>query len=1096
MTGPLPFLLRRTVTQAALLAAVLAVVVAGTVLLGTCALLLTTGQEQALDVALQRADPRDVAVEVTLRLNGAEPRGVVTDATGVLTDALEPVDPALSTWLTSAVRPLVVEAATGTHGYVVSADDLTEHADLVTGRWPGSTSAGPLEVAVPVTVARRLDLAPGSALVLDELRDGRTREPVPGSAAVPLVVVGTFSPTGDDAGSWDRDLLRGAGSDPTWELTTRAQTPVTAYGPFVAAPQALPGSAVEVDRVSLVARPDLAGRSAADRAAVGRAVEDLAGDVRRVVGDPASQVRVRTELGRTLAAAETQGRVTGSAVLVVALLGAALAAAALALAGRLVTVRRETEMRLLTARGASRSQLVGQAAAESLVLALVATVIAVPLASALFRALSRLPSMADAGLTSSAGVTPALVVTVLVGALALAGVLVAPSVRAPDSGPQTRRSVRGRVARSSVDLLLVALAVVGYLQLRGRPFAAGGGADPVLVAAPVLCLVAGAAVALRVVPWVARRADGWAGRSRRLVLPLASWEVARRGHSTGAALLLVLAAAAATFATSLGATWSTSAQDQADTQVGTDITVGLTAAPPLAQARALTALTGAEVVPVTDREVTLGPVAATGSATDPTRLVALDTTREAQLLRGRLPAGATWSGLTSGLAPAGPVSGIALADGAQGIDLTVSGVVEDARGRPMPHLTVVPTVVVETAGGARQSLEGWSVPLDGTPHDLTLPLPTVADADAAGQVQVVAVDLRVGIGQEADVLGLPTESRPLEVTATVAASGSDDPVAAPDDGWSATIAADSVDRLRTPRDVTLRQAGSGVSITGGAGILVAALLSGDADLVLAGFPPPGDLPVLVSSALAAGIAAAPGDALSLRVGTTTLVARVAGIAPDQAAIPRGASILADHDALSRAVLAHGSSPDVVDAWWLVGVGDPPTTAAQITAAGLGEPVTRAGLAEHLRDDPLRIGVQVALWLLVAAAVVLAVAGTLVQTTATLEARAVDVARLQGMGVPRRSVVAALLVEHTVVGLVVAAAGGVVGAVAALTVGPLLVVAPSGRAPVPAPVAVWSWPTQSLLLAVLLVACAGVVAPVATRLVRRSTVTHLRMEGGG
>ncbi|MCC2335422.1 hypothetical protein [Cellulomonas wangsupingiae] len=78
-TAALAELVRRGGTQAGLLAAVLAVVVAGAVLLGTCSLLLTTGQEQALDAALRRADPQDVAVEVTFRLDGADP-GVVDDA--------------------------------------------------------------------------------------------------------------------------------------------------------------------------------------------------------------------------------------------------------------------------------------------------------------------------------------------------------------------------------------------------------------------------------------------------------------------------------------------------------------------------------------------------------------------------------------------------------------------------------------------------------------------------------------------------------------------------------------------------------------------------------------------------------------------------------------------------------------------------------------------------------------------------------------------------------------------------------------------------------------------------------------------------------
>lgn len=1093
-------LLRRAVTQSALLAAVLAVVVAGCVLLGTCALLLTIGQEQALEVALARTDPRDVAVEVTLRTNGAPPRDVVDDATRVVAEALAPARPTVSSWSTSPVRPLTAGTTTGAYGYVVSADDVAAHAELAAGRWPDPPAGGPLEVAVPVEVARRLALAPGDEIGLAERRDGRTREAVPGSQALTLVVVGTFAPAPDARGTWDRDLLRGAGHDPTWRLPTAVeQPPVTAYGPFVAHPAALSASAVEVELVSLVARPDLAGIGPAARAAVARAVGSLAADVRDTADEGVSQVRARTQLDRTLLAAEVQGRVTRSTVLVVALVGTALAAVALALAGHLVTARREPETRLLVARGASRSRLVGRAAAESLVLAAVAAALAVPLASLLFRTLTPAPASGDAGPTGDVGVTPVLVGTVLLGALVLAGVLVAPSVRAVEPGAHAPRSLRGRVGRAALDVLLVALAVVGYLQLRGRPFAAGGAADPVLVAAPLLCLVAGSAVVLRVVPWVARRAELRAQRSRGLVLPLAAWEVARGGRSTGAALLVVLAAAGATFATSLGATWSASARDQAEAQVGTDVAVGRTAAAPVAQAASLTALTGATVVPVTDREVALGTlassVASTGDAAPATHLVAVDTAPAAHALRGRLPAGTTWADLTAGLGPTAAVRAIALADDAGSVDLTVTGVVPDGRGRPTPDLTVLPSLVVETAGGARQTLAAQAVPLDGNPHPVTVPLPVVTDAATTGPLTLVAVDLRVALRQGSDLLVLATESRRLRVAVTVAATGTGTGGTAPVDGWSAAVAADSGDRLRGPGDVTVERTAAGTTISGDAGLLVGALVTGEAGLVLAGFPAPADVPVVLGRDLASAVAAAPGDTMRLQVGTATVVARVTAIAPAQASIPRGGSILADHDALTRALVTSGVVPDVVDVWWLTDVADPPAAAARVAAAGLGDPVTQVGLAERLRDDPLRVGVQRALWLLVAAAVALAAAGTALQTTAALDARAVDVARLQGMGVPRRSVVAALLVEHAAVSVLVVVAGAGVGAVTAVGVGPLLVVSPSGRTPVPAPVAVWSWPAQTLPLAALVVVCAAVVVPVASRLVRRATVAHLRMEGG-
>lgn len=1092
------FLLRRGAAQVGLLGAVLALVVAGAVLVGTCTLLLTSGQASALDTTLRRSDPRDLAVEVTLRTRTAEPGALVADVTDVLTEVLAPARPEVSAWLTSHVRPVTTAGAgaagvdpsrAAAHAYVVSADDLAEHARLESGRWPGADARDPLEVAVPVAVARRLDLAPGAELVLEELRDGTDREDVPGAAAVRLVVVGTFTPTVDGTGAWDRDLVRGAGVDPAWELPTATpRPPVTAYGPFVAAPEALRGSAVAVDRASLVARPDLAGADARARDAVREAVATVPDELRTEVGERAAQVRVRTDLARTIASAEVQGRVTASVVLAVALLGTALAAAALGLVGRLMTARRAAESRLVAARGASRRRLVAFAAAEAAVLATVGAALAFPLATALFRALTRTGTASPGG-SVGAGAPGVPAAAVLLGALALTAVLVVPAAGAADRDPRPRRDPRGRrgrVARTSAELLLVAGAVAGYLQLRGRPFSAGGAVDPVLVVVPVLCLAAGAAVALRVVPWVARWAESRARRSRGLVLPLASWEIARRGHSAGAALLLVLAAAGATFGTSLGATWTTSARDQAEASVGADVAVGLTAAAPFAQQLALVDLTRADVVPVTDREVALGGAGGEGTAVPETRLVAVDTA--AGLLRGRPPGGVPWPELTEGLGPAAAADGIVLPADADGVRLTVRGTAGDP-AEPLP-VSLATTVVVQAPGGARHALEGWEVPLDGRPHEVDLPFP-VAQRGAGGEMQVVALVGRIALG-DTDGLTLRAESVPLEVATTVTATGTDAPVEGPTGGWGAAVATDHEDRLRGP-EVVVAPDGAGATVTGRAGLIAHMLVVGDAGLVLSAFPPPAEVPVLVTDALAAAIAAEPGTALSLDVGPATVVARVAAVAPG--ALPRGADLLADQDALTRAAVATGVPAGLVDAWWLVGAADPATAVEAVTAAGLGEAVTRDALAAELTADPQRIGVQLALWLLVGAAGVLAVAGTAVQTVATLDARAVDVARLQGMGVPRRSLVGALVVEHGVVSLLVVVAGGAVGALVASTVGPLLVVSPAGLAPVPAPVPVWSWPVQTGLLAALLVACVAVVVPVTAGLVRRATAAHLRMDGG-
>src|SRR5690606_13654937 len=108
----------------------------------------------------------------------------------------------------------------------------------------------------------------------------------------------------------------------------------------------------------------------------------------------------------------------------------------------------------------------------------------------------------------------------------------------------------------------------------------------------------------------------------------------------------------------------------------------------------------------------------------------------------------------------------------------VAGTVGDPDDASLSGLTAVWTVVVQTPGGGRHALEGWPVPLDGAPHDLTLPFPVTGTGEVSGEVQVVALVARVAVGG-ADFRLLPSDSTRLEVTTRIAASGSDADALAP-----------------------------------------------------------------------------------------------------------------------------------------------------------------------------------------------------------------------------------------------------------------------------------------------------------------------------
>ncbi|MGV8966292.1 MAG: FtsX-like permease family protein [Cellulomonas sp.] len=1068
-------MLQRGATQGGLLAAVLMIVVAGTALLGTSALLLTTAQDQALTAAMRHAAPDRVDVTAVVRTGQGDrgipdPTQVRAGTAAALTAAFDPFPSTTDTWLSSAMLFLPSETGVRRYGYLEEVDGIADHSRLVAGRWPVATAAGPLEVAILRSTARALDLSPGSSTTLSA-----SSEPSPGSEpATTLVVVGVFTPAPGQAGAWVRDPIGGAGFS---EGTQR----LPAYGPFVVAPASLLSVGVEIDQMSIVARPDLS--DAADPhelEQVGAALNAARTDMSSVLGNHVTSISVHSPFPATLAIARTQGGVTGSGVMAMALLGAGLAGTALGLAGRLVAARRAAETALLSARGASRSQLVRNAAVEAVALAAVGIAVTIPLALALYRVVVMVPPLARAGLAPQVAATPTLVLTIAAGAAGLAVMLVAPSLRAPDRSG-TRRRIGGLVARSGADLILTAVAVVGYFQLRAHRVATTAEIDPVLVAAPVLCLLAGAVLVLRVLPLVARLAEVHAGRSRSLTVPLAGWELARRPHATSGAFLLVLAAAVATFGLSFTQTWSTSQQDQADVEVGTDLAVSVGAAP-LTQGRALAQVTGSTPSPVTARPIGLGSRAG-GGATGVTRLVALNTRQARELLRGPLPADQSWTGLTEGLAPDQPSGGVLLPS-SEVLTLSVSGTSKD--GTP---LLAAPTLILEDSWGDRLAVAAPGAALDGQPHVVQVDLGYEDGLPIDSALRLVAMDLTLDLGEGAQVS--PGLERSTGVTVAVQVV---DGTAAPDTGdapWSATQERDAYEISNVA--ATQATGTGGATVTASATVSRPAMLYQSPDLVVAAFAIAAELPIAVSADLATSLDLKPGDTLNLSIDTVSIPAVVVRVVPYVPSAARNPGVMADYDGLSRAVIGQGNLTTLTDAWWVGDMAGAQAAAAAVRAQHLGEPVTRLGVATDLREGPLRAPLRAAIWLLVASAVVLALAGTAVHTAASLEARSVDVARLQGLGVPRRAVVTSFLLQHGAVSLLAVAAGAGVGALVAAVAGPLLIVSPTGLAPIPDPRFIWPWLAQGALVAVLLLGSALVAAPVAIRVIRRATVAHLRMD---
>ena len=308
-------------------------------------------------------------------------------------------------------------------------------------------------------------------------------------------------------------------------------------------------------------------------------LDGLKGRLRSTIA--ASQVTVVTSLGAALDAASrcAGGRADERDHAAVQL--AVLAGYALVLTAAFSSAA-DAETALLRARGAGAGQLGAAALLEALVLA-VPIAIAAPLIAVALRHLQR--SQAASTRSASRSLrgsrrSAQLMAAVTAGACApgprhpLAPPGPATSSALPP--PHSRQARSGVVERVGLDLALLVVAAVGLWQLRqfGAPLSGAGPGpigvlSPLLVAAPAIGLLAGAVVALHILPLVARLADIGMTHGRGLVTLAGAWQTHRRPlRYAPAALLLIVTMALGVFAASYGHTWATSQADQAAYQVG------------------------------------------------------------------------------------------------------------------------------------------------------------------------------------------------------------------------------------------------------------------------------------------------------------------------------------------------------------------------------------------------------------------------------------------------------------------------------------------------------------------------------------------------
>jgi hypothetical protein len=368
--------------------------------------------------------------------------------------------------------------------------------------------------------------------------------------------------------------------------------------------------------------------------------------------------------------------------------------------------------------------------------------------------------------------------------------------------------------------------------------------------------------------------------------------------------------------------------------------------------------------------------------------------------------------------------------------------------------------------GLRTSCTGPPVVLDGRPH------PVPGCATVAG-LRLIAVALPVTGSPEGQLVTT------IDITMSLPA-GAASPVP-----WTARAASPESGQLTEP---TVKVAGARLNF--GATVRFADPADSSRVLVATSFPDPGPIPIAVSTRFAADVNTRPGSQLSLTFGLTPVTAAVTAVVPNVPSAPGAAAAMADVDALSRALVTHGDFDSPITAWW---VGDPRAGAvANVAGLHIGEATTRTAETARLIGSPLRASLPAVLRGLVVAAVLLLLGGVVLHVACDVQLRAIEVARLRGLGMSRRDIRTALLGEHAAILLPLLVAGALVGAVATRVVAPLLIRSDTGAAPVPPALADWPWGAEALLLGLLIAGSGLAVAAVVTVQARRADAAHLRV----
>jgi hypothetical protein len=950
-------------------------------------------------------------------------------------------------------------------------DDLATHATLVSGRW-AATRMGPIEVALPSTVASDLGLGVGDLLQATSRLDE--------SNLVAARVVGTYRAESPSSPFWWGEPLS-----------------TGAAGPLVTTRETFAALGLQDQNLRWRVQPDTRHVTIDDAADLRRRLSGLAARLNEG-RPPGQQFDVETNLPRVLGDADHSLHLARAGVLVPFIQLALLAVYGLIVTTALLLERRFRVTETMRLRGGSVLQITTLALLEATLVALPAVVLAPWVAAGSLRVLNHVGPLADVGVHLEPRVTATSYLLAAGAGLVCALGLALPALRARRvsvARERRRPALAGLAQRAHLDLVVAALALLGYWQLRryhGALVSHRGslGIDPFLVAAPAVLLLAGALLSLRLVPLMATLAERLAGSSSGAVSALGFRGLARRPRAySRSVLLLVLAVAIGVFATTYASTWRRSQIDQAAYAAGADVRVepsGVTGAPTaLVLATSYGSVGARDALPVARDDIAVGGHGAEGGA-----LLALDARRAAEVVHVRDDfAARPLADLMRPLAERrGALASLPLPGSPARLALTARVSIApfkpfspgDTGHEDRPALVAY----LRDGDGVVSSFRFGLVPGRTSRFELELAhrLPSGGLARPRTPLTLVGLELDV------DALYLTNRRARLDVVSVELSRGENSgwrlvPLGR---SWRVEVVGYKAPYV-APRVVGLSTSAGSLRLD----VATGSTWEGSVTRPSAQFflrPGPDTLPtpaVLASDAFLSATESRVGEVVPLALSTGTQPVRIVDSFHRFPTLdPAMPAVLMDLPTYLAAVFAAQHAVPQAAEWWLREP-DEQAVAERLRAAPFRSitVVARSEREQALLNDPVALGVIGALALGFAVAAVFAAAGFAASVAAATRSRLVELAVLRSLGLRRSELTSLVGLETALVVLASLVGGAVLGLVVSWLVLPEVGLGASGESPVPPVRLVVPWTTVLALEGVLLAALAAIAA-VQVELVRR------------